>query len=117
MITNKKITIYHKGKRDVATRIEKYVRFNYDNVWCFEKERAVINQGYDDNNQINIRIPYKQNENLDVSNFAKGDIIVIGKVKEDIEAQSDLKGYKIYNIDSITDNNFGNEPHIHIGGV
>lgn len=115
MITNSELTIYHLGL-DETTRYEKYVRYNYKEVWCFRVQRASVNQGYDNTNQVQIRIPYKQNNGLNKTNFAKGDIIVIGNVQDDINTQDDLKGYEIYNITSINDNNFGNRPHIHLGG-
>ena len=33
-----------------------------------------------------------------------------------INIQQDLTNEEIYNITSINDNNFGNTPHIHLGG-
>lgn len=43
-----------------------------------------------------------------------GDIICKGNIETDITKQSDLA--ESYNITSITTSNFGNEPHIHLGG-
>jgi tRNA(Leu) C34 or U34 (ribose-2'-O)-methylase TrmL len=116
MITNSKLTIYHRDGLDIATHQEIWKRFNYDNVWFFGGEGAGINKGYDNANNVEIRIPYDQNANLSVSNFAIGDIIVQGKIETDITRQQDLKGTLIYNITSISNNNFGNNQHIHIGG-
>jgi len=42
-----------------------------------------------------------------------GDIICKGNIETDITKQSDLE--ESYNITSITKNDFGNEPHIHLG--
>lgn len=113
MITNTNITIYHKIF-DETSREYKWIRFNYDNVWFFGGKGSSINKGYENANDSNARIPY--NDELDISNFKIGDIIVRGKLETDITTQEDLKGYEVYNITSINDNNFGNNPHIHIGG-
>lgn len=114
MISNSSITIYHKNGLDVSTHFEKWVRYNYDNVWYFGGRGASINKGYDNANDVEIRIPYSND--LDASNFSVGDIIVKGTLDLDIQTQNDLRNYDIYNITSIKDNNFGNNPHIHIGG-
>ena len=115
MISNSSITIYHKNGLDVSTHFEKWVRYNYDNVWYFGGKGASINKGYDNANDVEVRIPYGANENLDASNFTVGDIIVKGTLDLDIQTQNDLRNYDIYNITSIKDNNFGNNAHIHIG--
>jgi hypothetical protein len=115
MLVNSKLTIYHKGL-DEETRLETWTRFNYDNVWFFGGKGAGIRKGYQDANDVEIRIWYELNDNLDVSNFAIGDIIVQGTLDLDIAEQNDLKDYLIYNITSINDNNFGYNQHVHIGG-
>lgn len=116
MITNSKVTIYHMSGLDVTTHLEKWTRYNYDNVWFFGGKGAGINKGYDNANDVQVRIPYNQNSGLDISNFAVGDIIVQGKLETDITTQEDLNSHQIYNITSINNNNFGNNQHIHIGG-
>lgn len=115
MITNSELTIYHKGF-DVQTRLETYTRFNYSKVWFFGGKGARFNEGINDKNDVQIRIPYNKNSNLNVNNFAVGDIIVKGTLNIDISTQQDLDGYEIYNITSITNNDFGNNQHIHLGG-
>lgn len=114
MITNSSLTIYHKGF-DSNTKLEKWTRYNYDKVWFFDTQGAKTDKGYSEANNVQIRIPYNQN-NVDIKDFAKGDIIVKGALKVDIETQQDLSNYKIYNIISINDNDFGNNPHIHLRG-
>ena len=113
MICNSKLTIYHKSL-DETTRLEKWTRYNYDNVWFFGGKGASINKGYDNANDVEIRIPYY--EGLDFNNFAIGDIIVQGELTTDIKTQQDLEDYLIYNITALKNNNFGNNQHIHIGG-
>lgn len=116
MITNSSLTVYHRDGLDVATHFEKWVRYNYDNVWFFGGKGAGINKGYDDANDVQIRIPYGQNANLEIGNFSIGDIVIQGTLDIDITTQQDLENYLIYNITSINNNNFGNNPHIHLGG-
>jgi len=113
MITNSSLTIYHKVL-DEETRLEKWIRYNYSKVWFFGGKGASINKGYNNANDVDVRIPY--NMELDVNNFAIGDIIVKGDLHEDIATQQDIINCEVYNITSINDNNFGNNPHIHIGG-
>ena len=113
MICNGSLTVYHFTK---VNRQEKWTRFNYDNVWFFGGKGAGINKGYDNANDVQIRIPYGQNNGLKFSNFSIGDIVIEGTLKNNITTQQDLEGYLIYNITSLNDNKFGNNPHIHIGG-
>lgn len=115
MICNSKLTIYHKVF-DEDTRLEKWIRYNYDNVWFFGGKGAGINKGYDNANDVNVRIPYNMNKGLNIDNFAIGDIIIQDIYTTDIQTQEDLGNKLIYNITSINNNNFGNNQHIHLGG-
>ena len=115
MITNNSLTIYHKTF-DTTTKLEVWNRHNYDKVWIFGGKGASINKGYDNANDIEIRIPYNKNSDLNVNNFAIGDIIVPSTLDLNITTQQDLKSYQTYNITSIKNNTFGNQPHIHLGG-
>ena len=90
MITNSSLTVYHKNGLDVATHLEKWTRYNYEKVWFFGGKGASINKGYDNTNEVQVRIPYNQNEGLNINNFAIGDIIVQGKLTTNIETQEDL---------------------------
>ena len=114
MITNASLTIYHKVLDD-ATRLEKWVRFTYPKVWFFGGKGAGINKCYDNANYVDIRIPYDVN-NVDIANIKIGDILVKGTLRKNIVTQQDLSDYDVFNITSINDNNFGNNPHIRIGG-
>lgn len=116
MITNSKVTIYHNSGIDKTTRQIIWTRYNYDNVWFFGGKGASVYKGYNEANDVEVRIPYNQNANLNISNFAIGDIIVQGKLETNITSQQDLNSYLIYNVCSINDNNFGNNQHIHLGG-
>lgn len=116
MITNSKVTIYHNAGLDVATHDTKWVRYNYDEAWFFGGKGAGINKGYDDANNVEVRLSYGQNDNLNINNFNIGDIIIKGEILTDITRQQELKNYEIFNITSISNNDFGKTPHIHIGG-
>ena len=114
MIINASLTHYHKTL-DETTRLEKWIRYNYENVWFFGGKGSSINKGYENANDVNVRIPYDKND-IDISNLAIGDIIVKGTLNTDITTQQDLKNCEVYNITSINDNNFGINKHIHLGG-
>ena len=116
MITNSSLTVYHRNGLDLTTHFEKWTRHNYENVWFFGGKGSGINRGYDNANDVQVRIPYDQNYGLDINDFAIGDILVQGTLDFDIETQQDLQNYLVYNITSINDNNFGNSQHIHLGG-
>lgn len=115
MITNSKLTVYHMSGLDLVTRLEEWTRYNYDNVWFFGGKGAGINSGFENANDVQIRIPYDSNE-VSIENFSIGDILVKGELNDDIETQQDLEGYEVYNITSINNNNFGINQHIHLGG-
>lgn len=112
MISNNTITYYHKTL-DNETRLERWIKYVFENIWVFGGKGSNINVGYENANDVNVRIPIELIE--DTSIFAIGDIIAIGK-QEDIEKQSDLLYQEFYNVTSININNFGNNPHVHLGG-
>ena len=115
MLVNNSLTVYHKGY-DKVNRIETWTRYNYDKVWFFGGKGTSTNKGYENANDVQIRIPYKLNEDLDITNFSIGDILVQGTLDLDINIQKDLSSYLIYNITAINNNTFGSEPHIHLSG-
>lgn len=111
MITNKTITYYHKSLD--ANKLEKWTRYVFDKVWAFGGKGSGTNKGYENANDVDIRIPMEIAN--DTSIFARGDIVVVG-LNGEIEKQSDLQDKEFYNITSININDFGNNPHIHLGG-
>lgn len=116
MLINSSLTIYHMSGLDTTTQLETWTRYNYENVWFFGGKGAGAYKGYDDANDVEVRIPYNANESLNIDNFAIGDIIVQGTLNIDITSQQDLEEYLVYNITSINNNTFGNNKHIHLGG-
>ena len=116
MIVNNSVTIYHQNGLDSITHFAKWKRFNYSNVWFFGGKGAGIEKGYNEANDINVRISYGQNTGLDIANFSIGDIVVAGTLEIDITSEEDLKDYDTYVIKTIKNNTFGQTPHIHIGG-
>ena len=94
MITNGKITIYHK---DIENHNNIWKRFVYYNTWFFGGKGSSTNKGYQTDNDCQIRIPYRANIGLNIKNFAIGDIIVgmdIGTSKVSI-AKTILKAHTI----------------------
>jgi len=112
MITNKKITYYHKILNN-TTHLEEWSRVLFEDVWVFGGKGSNINKGYENANDVNVRIPMEIVQ--DTTIFKIGDIIAIGQ-HDDISKQSDLKDVEYYNVTSININDFGNNPHIHLGG-
>lgn len=112
MITNKSITYYHK-ELNPNTRLEEYKKYVFDKTWVFGGKGSSINKGYENANDVDIRIPMEfiQNKNI----FQIEDIVAIG-IQPNITKQSDLQGKEFYNITSININDFGNNPHVHLGG-
>ena len=114
MLTNSSLTVYHKVEID---HDYKWVRYFYKNIWWFGGKGSSLNKGYENANDVQIRIPYDLNPSLDYNNFGIGDILVQGEY-EDIVSENDLKDLNIpyYNITSLNNNTFGNNKHIHISG-
>lgn len=112
MLVNSSLTVYHKVSDN---HDYKWVRYNYDNIWWFGGKGASLNKGYENANDVQIRIPYDLNPKLDYNNFGIGDILVKGTIKTDITSESDIES-EYYNITSLNNNTFGNNQHIHISG-
>lgn len=118
MITNSKMTLYHLTQEErpsLGGIDDVWVRYNYDNVWWFGGKGANTNKGYENANNVQIRIPYSQNT-IDVSNISLGDIVVKGELAFNIDTQQDLEEYEYYNITAINNNTFGTEQHVHLSG-
>ena len=114
MLVNSSLTVYHKVEID---HDYKWVRYFYESIWWFGGKGASTNKGYENANDVQIRIPYDFNPDLDYNNFGIGDILVQGEY-EDIVSENDLKDLNIpyYNITSLNNNVFGNNKHIHVSG-
>lgn len=112
MLVNSSLTVYHKVEDN---HDYKWVRYNYDKIWWFGGKGANLNKGYDNANDVQIRIPYELNPKLDYNNFGIGDILVQGTLESDITSEEDIQG-EYYNITSLNNNVFGYGKHIHVGG-
>ena len=115
MLTNTNMTLYHKSF-DIESRQEKWTRKLIEKVWWFGGKGTNTQMGYENANDVQVRIPYDENENLHVTEFSIGDIICKGDTQKDITTQSDLNEVEFYNITEINNNTFGNNAHIHLGG-
>lgn len=111
MITNGSITYYHKTLDN--NKLPVWNRYVFEKAWHFSEKGSSINIGYENANDVNVRIPMEYVN--DTSIFSIGDIVAIG-IHDNISKQSDLKGIEFYNVTSININDFGNNPHIHLGG-
>ena len=105
------LTFYHKTLNE--NKIEEWEKYYFYDVWEYGQTGATVNDGYTNNNKIEILIPINQVK--DKTLFTIGDIVCIGKA-DDIQKQSDLKGREFYNVTSIAVNDYGNHPHVHLGG-
>ena len=104
MQVNSDLTVYHKND-------DTWQRYNYKNIWWFSKKDADINTTYSKDNDVNIRIW----NDTDISKFKIGDIVVQGILNTDIQKQSDLNDYLVYNIIQLKNNNIlHNNKHIHV---
>ena len=115
MLVNSDMTLYHKVL-DTETRLEKWERYYIEKVWWYGGKVANTQTGYENANDVQIRIPYDMNENLNIANFNIGDIVCKGNIGKTITSQSELNGVEFYNITAINNNTFGNNAHIHLGG-
>ena len=115
MLVNSDMTLYHKVL-DTETRLEKWERYYIEKVWWYGGKGANTQTGYENANDVQIRIPYDMNENLNIANFNIGDIVCKGNRGKTITSQSELNGVEFYNITAISNNTFGNNQHIHLGG-
>lgn len=117
MLVNSSLTVYHKIEDN---HDYKWVRYNYgdksnNKVWFYGGKGASLNKGYENANDVQIRIPYDLNPSLNYNNFGIGDILVQGTLESDITSEEDIQD-EYYNITSLNNNVFGNNKHIHIGG-
>lgn len=115
MITNTSMTLYHKTFNE-NTRTDVWIRYNFNNVWWFGGKGAKIDKGYENANDLDIRIPYVKNIGVDINKISVGDILVKGTLNTNISKQQDLSSYDVYNVTSIKNNTFGGTPHIRLGG-
>ena len=105
MITRGIISLYHKTKGKEPY----WTKYTIGDVWYFGGHGSSLNKGISEANDLQVRIPYSL---ISIDLIDIGDLIIIGE-GINISKTSELEDY--YTITSINDNNFGNNPHIHIG--
>lgn len=115
-MNNSEVTIYHKTTVNHGTEV--WTRYNYSKSFFIGGKGANTNKGYENANDVSVRLYYKDIEDLNIENFAIGDIIVQGNITLDITSQTSLSNYLTYNITAIQDNTTGSDDvrHIHING-
>ena len=57
MLVNSDMTLYHKVL-DTETRLEKWERYYIEKVWWYGGKGANTQTGYENANDVQIRIPY-----------------------------------------------------------
>lgn len=110
MLKNNDITYYHKIHENGFTAWERYV---FKDIWLFGKRGSIQNEGYEQSNGVDVRIPLDKISDMDI--FTIEDLIAVG-IHKPIQKQKDLKGTEMYVVTSVKINNFGNTPHVHLGG-
>ena len=109
MLTNMDCTIYSRIQTgDFDTWEKQYVPKCW---WFVENKSSVTTEGLKTADVLNVRIP-----NLSVS-VKKGDYIVKGDCRLEMETIKDLKGQEYFLVTSANYNGFGSNPHIKVVGV
>lgn len=113
MISNSNLTIYHKTF-DNNRKKDNWERTVYENIWWFGGKGGYRSKGFEDANDVEVRIPLSKN--INTSKIAIGDLLVKGTSTQEIDSQTDLKTDEVYTVMSISINDFGINQHIHLGG-
>lgn len=110
VITNADVTVYRRIY-DPQTRYDSWEREYVPAVWWFKDEQSSVDaEGMHRADNIAIRIP-------DISvQVKKEDIVVKGRCEAEIVTPEDLEGWEYCKVLSVNYNDFGDTPHIKIGG-
>lgn len=108
------ITVYHYVY-DEKNQTDKYEIRHFYNVSWQGGKGASVNKGYEQSNDIKIRIFHKDNPELNVNMFKIGDVVVGGIVNKKISKQSELPN--AYNVTTIIPHERGSleTNHIELG--
>ena len=113
MITNTKVTIYHRGVSDHSTT---YTRYVVNQAMWQGGHGSSLNKGISEGNDVTCYIPL-ENDNLKDVSIAIGDYILKGEIEGNIASKSDLKDKDVYTIQTIIYEDYGssNMQHFKIG--
>lgn len=113
MITNTKVTIYHRG---VSNHLPTYTKYVVSKVMWQGGHGSSISKGIADGNDITCYIPL-ENDNLKGVSIAIGDYILKGEIVSNITSKSDLESMDVYTIQSISNKDYGSDrmQHLEIG--
>lgn len=110
VITNADVTVYRRTY-DSQTRLDRWEREYVPAAWWFKSEESSVDaDGIHRADKVTVRIP-----GIAVQ-LAKEDIIVKGKCEIEITSPKDLHGQTFCKVMSVNYNDFGDTPHIRIGG-
>lgn len=107
MLNNSELTQYTKTYNKVR-RVDEWTRINHDKVFWTGGKGASLNKGLSEANDVTVRVPCP-------ASFKVGDLVVKGRLEQDITKQSDLDNS--YTVNTVIENNYSKTgiDHIHIG--
>lgn len=105
------LTYYHKTLD--SNKLDKWTKYEFHDVWLYTQTGTKIDKGYENSNKAQLVIPMDKVK--DKSLFTIGDIICTG-AQNNITSQSDLEGKEFYNVTSVEIHEYGNSPHVYLGG-
>lgn len=110
MLTNASATLYRRIYNP-QTRLDTWQREFIPAVWWFRSESSSVDaDGLHRADTVTVRIP-------DISiQIKKEDILVKGECDVDIQKPSDLEDVEAIKVMAVNYNNFGDTPHIKVGG-
>lgn len=113
MITNTKVTIYHRG---VSNHLPTYTKYVVSKAMWQGGHGSALNKGIADSNDITCYIPL-ENDNLKNVSIAIGDYILRGEITSNITSKSDLENQDVYTIQTIIYEDYGSDrmQHFKIG--
>ena len=111
MITNSDATLYRR-KYNVAINGDEWERVYIPDLWWYAEEDSVVTtDGLKSVNKYTVRIP-----DTDIQ-MKKDDYLVKGNADVMMETISDLKGLHFFKVISANYADYGENPHILVGGV
>lgn len=110
MITNTDVTLY-RCVYDASARFDRWEREYIPKAWWFKAESSSVDaEGLHRADSIVVRIP-------DISvQIKKEDMLVKGECDIEVTRPSDLDGVESIKVMAVNYNDFGNTPHIKVGG-
>lgn len=111
MITNTDITIYSRTYNP-STRLDEWKKIYVPEAWWFKDEKAILEtDGIRTSDMYTVRIT-----DLNIK-IKKDDYIIKGNCQKEIQTIKDFNEYEIMHVTAVNYNQFGDTPHIKVGGI